>query len=83
MIRRKSALYILVSESSATSVRRFGIHANPDLCEDRGARHAALFVDVDVVAVLGVAKPQQSAKAQGRFQSAVKYSKKRGVSFVD
>ena len=57
-------------------MRRFGIHANPDLCEDRGGRHAALFVDIDVVAVLGVAKPQQSAKAQGRFQSAVKYSDK-------
>ena len=34
--------YILVSESSATSMRRFGIHANPDLCQDRGGRHAAL-----------------------------------------
>ena len=71
--------YILVSEASATSVlsvRRFSIHANPDLCEDRGGRHAALFVDIGVVAVLGVAKPQQSAKAQGRFQSAVKYSDK-------
>ena len=68
--------YMLISEASATSVRRFGIHANPDLCEDRGGRHAALFCDVDVVSVLGVAKPQQSAKAQGRFQSAVKYSDK-------
>ena len=57
-------------------MRRFGIHANPDLCEDRGGRHAALFVSIAVVAVLGVAKPQQSAKAQGRFQSAVKYSDK-------
>ena len=66
--------YILVSEASATSVRRFGIHANPDLCEDRGGRHATLFVEIDVAAVLGVAKPQQSAKAQGRFKSAVKYS---------
>ena len=27
--------YILISEASATPVRRFGIHANPDLCEDR------------------------------------------------
>ena len=62
--------------SASTSVRRFGVHANPNLCEDRGGRHAALFADIDVVAVLGVAKPQQSAKAQGRFQSAVKYSDK-------
>ena len=30
--------YMLISESSATSVRRFGIHTNPDLCEDRGVR---------------------------------------------
>ena len=29
-----------------------------------------------MVAVWGVAKPQQSAKVQGRFQSAVKYSDK-------
>ena len=49
--------YMMISESSATSVRRFGIHANPDLCEDRGGRHAALFIDVDVVSVLGIAKP--------------------------
>ena len=59
--------YMMISEASATSVRRFGIHANPDLCKDRGGRHAALFIDVDVVSVLGVAKPQQPAKAQGRF----------------
>ena len=68
--------YMMISESSATSVRRFGIHASPDLCEDRGGRHAALFVDVDVVSLLGIAKPQQPAKTKGRFQSAVKYSDK-------
>jgi len=68
--------YVMISESSATSVRRFGIHASPDLCEDRGGRHAALFVDVDVVSLLGIAKPQQSLKAKGRFKSAVKYSDK-------
>ena len=68
--------HILISEASATSVRRFGVHANPNLREDRGGRHAALFADIDAVAVLGVAKPQLSAKAQGRFQSAVKYSDK-------
>ena len=68
---------LLISESSATTpVRRCGIHASPDLCEDRGGRHAALFVDVDVVSLLGIAKPQQPAKAKGRFQSAVKYSDK-------
>ena len=60
--------YILISEASATSVRRFGVNANPNLCEDHGGRHAALFADIDVVAVLGVAKPQLPAKAQGRFQ---------------
>ena len=68
--------YMMISESSATSVRRFGIHASPDLCEDRGGRHAALFVDVDVVSLLGIAKPQQPVKAKGRFKSAVKYSDK-------
>ena len=68
--------YILISQASATSVRRFGVHTNPNLCEDRGDRHAALFADIDVVAVPGVAKPQLSAKAQDRFQSAVKYSDK-------
>ena len=57
-------------------MRRFGIHASPDLCEDRGGRHAALFVDADVVSLLGIAKPQQTAKAKGRFKSAVKYSDK-------
>ena len=67
--------YVMISESSATSVRRFGIHASPDLCEDRGGRHAALFVDVDVVSLLGIDKPQ-TVKIKGRFQSAVKYSDK-------
>ena len=68
--------YILVSEASATPVRRFGVHADHNLHEDRGGRHAALFADIDVVAILGVAKTQSSVKAQGRFQSAVKYSDK-------
>ena len=68
--------YVLISESSATSVRRFGIHASPDLCEDRGGRHAALFVDVDVVSLMGIDKPQQPSTTKGRFQSAVKYSDK-------
>ena len=52
--------YILVSEASATAVRRFDVHADRNLCEDRGGRHAALFADIDVVAVLGVAKSQSS-----------------------
>ena len=72
--------YILVSEASATSLRRFSVHADPNLCEDRGGRHAALFASIGVVAVLGVAKPQSSVKAQGRFQSAVKYSDKPRVA---
>ena len=57
-------------------MRHFGIHASHDLCEDRGGRHAALFVDVDVVSLLGIAKPQQPLKAKGRFKSAAKYSDK-------
>ena len=67
--------YILISEASAKSVRRFGIHASPDLCEDRGGRHAALFMDVDVTSVLGIGT-SESAAAQRRFPSAVKYSDK-------
>ena len=68
--------YVMISEYSATSVRRFGIHAGPDLCEDRGGRYAALFVDVGVVSLLGIAKPQQPVKTKGWFESAVKYSDK-------
>ena len=30
--------YILVSDASTTAVRRFGVHADPNLCEDRGGR---------------------------------------------
>ena len=35
-----------------------------------------MFVDVDVVSLLGIAKPQQLVKTKGRFQPAVKYSDK-------
>ena len=45
--------YLIISESCSGAVRAFGIHAELNLCDNRGGRHAALFADVDVVAVLG------------------------------
>ena len=52
--------YMLVTTSSASAVRRFGIDANPDTTEDRGGRHSALFVDVGVNAVLGLGVPSSA-----------------------
>ena len=56
--------YVLISEASATAVRRYGIHADPNLCEDRGGRHAALFADIDVRTVLGIELPEFQSKLQ-------------------
>ena len=75
--------YLMASESSSDAVRAFGIHAEPNLCDNRGGRHAALFADVDVVAVLGLhdeAVPVTPLKRK----SQIRYSdKKRWGGFGD
>jgi hypothetical protein len=50
-----------ITTSSASAVRRFGIDANPDITEDLGGKHSALFVDVDVNAVLGLDVPSSAS----------------------
>ena len=68
--------YMLMTSSSASAIRRFGIDANPDITEDRGGRHSALFVDVDVNAVLGLNMPSSADGSVQQYKPQIKYSDK-------
>lgn len=70
--------YLMISESSSGAVRAFGIHAEPNLCDNRGGRHAALFADVDVVAVLRLSDEAVPVTPPKRT-SQIKYSDKKRV----
>jgi hypothetical protein len=69
--------YMLMTTSSASAVRRFGIDDNnPGITEDRGGRHSALFDDVDVNAVLGLGVPSSAGGGVQQHKSQIKYSDK-------
>ena len=69
--------HMLISESCSGAVRAFGIHAEPNLCDNRGGRHAVLFADdLDVVAVLGLGDKAVPVTTPKR-KSQIKYSDKK------
>ena len=69
--------YILITESQAASVRRFGIGADDTLMHDFD-HAAALFADVDVVRVLGLASVEEVAMPKRR-RSEIRYSDRQGL----
>ena len=66
--------YILITESHAASVRRFGIDADDTLMHDFD--HAVLFADVDVVKVLRLT-PVEEVTTPKRRRSEIRYSDKQ------
>ena len=68
--------YILITESQAASVRRFGVDADDTLMHDFD--HAVLFADVDVVRVLGLASVEEVTMPKRR-RSEIRYSDKQGL----
>ena len=69
---------ILISEHSATAVRRFGIDADRDLMVDFD--HAVLFTDIDMCQVLGPKRTSPQPHVPARRKSKSRYSDKLGVA---
>ena len=70
--------YILISERSASAVRRFGIDADRDLMVDFD--HAVLFTDIGMCQVLGLERTLPRPSVPVRRKSTIRYSDKPGVA---
>ena len=70
---------MFITESSSRAVRRFGIDDNREVCENRGGRHAVLFVAVDVTVILGVGNNggNWDGRVERKYKSQIKYSDKK------
>ena len=66
--------YILITESQAASVQRFGVDADDTLMHDFD--HAVLFADVDVARVLGLTSVEEVTTPK-RHRSEIRYSDKQ------
>ena len=69
---------MFITEPSSRAVRRFGVDDNREVCENRGGRHAVLFVAVGVTVILGVGNNGGNwGRVERKYKSQIKYSDKK------